>query len=188
MPSMTRIFLTMAALNALALAASFLLGFDQMQRAGSAGAAAAAGVTVSWHFIVGLFTAVYTLLVHCLIFTYFLGTGRWTKEVCRAYGIADQDGPKQTREFKRTAFPPALFGMLVVIAVAGTGGAAQTDPNSLLGMAHPVLAVLALVINAWAFVVEYRTVAANVLVMNGVMDRVAQLRSAGEPAQTAADP
>jgi hypothetical protein len=175
---MTRIYLVMATLDAAALLASFLLGFDQMGRAASPSDQSA--VYVSWHFIVGLFTAVFTLLVHCLIFTYFLGTGRWTKEVCRAYSIPDHEGPKQTREFKRTAFPPSLFGMLAVIATAGTGGPAQTDPNSLLGMAHPVLAVLTLVINAWAFVVVYRTVALNAAVIDQVMAKVEQMRSAAD--------
>ena len=33
------------------------------------------------HFTLGLLSALGALLVHCLIFTYFLGTGRWVKEV-----------------------------------------------------------------------------------------------------------
>src|SRR5690349_20656859 len=61
------------------------------------------------HFYLGLGTVLVLLLVHCLIFTYFLGTGRWVKEVTLAYRIPDEPLHKATRELKRQTFPPALF-------------------------------------------------------------------------------
>src|SRR5439155_13876953 len=56
------------------------------------------------HFYLGLGTALGILLVHCLIFTYFLGTGRWVKEVGLAYSLPDGGLPKTTRELKRSTF------------------------------------------------------------------------------------
>src|SRR5262245_36303513 len=41
------------------------------------------------HFVLGLCAALGVLLVHCIIFTYFLGTGRWVKEVTLAYRLPD---------------------------------------------------------------------------------------------------
>src|SRR6266496_3312176 len=77
------------------------------------------------HFVLGLCTALGILLVHCIIFTYFLGTGRWVKEVTLAYRIPDTPLHKTTRELKRATFPPALFSMLIAIAAAAAGAGAQ---------------------------------------------------------------
>src|SRR5258708_27603731 len=90
-----------------------------------------------------------TWFVHCLIFTYFLGTGRWVKEVKLAYNLPDQPLAKLTRELKRRGFPPALFAMLAAIA---TGAARAAAPGKLTpsgghcppGTPAPLLQFLAL--------------------------------------------
>lgn len=174
---MKRIFLVMASLNALALAAAFGLGLPHLldRINGVLPAPYQPSGTVSVHFLVGLFTAVFTLLVHCLIFTYFLGTGRWVKEVARAYRLPDEQLPRRTREFKRLVFPPALFSMLAVIGASATGAAAQLAvwPWWL----HFFAAVFTLVLNGWAFLVEYRMVAANADTLDQVMAEVERLRA-----------
>src|SRR5262249_57584292 len=73
------------------------------------------------HFVLGLFGAVAVLLIHCLAITYFLGTGRWVKEVCLAYGLPDERWPRQTRNIKRGNTPFAILAMLVTIATAAAG-------------------------------------------------------------------
>src|SRR5260370_37759970 len=93
-------------------------------------------------FNLGLFTAVGTLLAHCLIFTYFLGTGRWVKEVKIAYNLSDEPWPKLTRELKRRTFPPALAAMLITIAAAATGAGVQMQGWSWI--AHAATVSLAL--------------------------------------------
>src|SRR5579859_5197150 len=136
---MTRIFTTLAAMDAVALIASFLMGiFCKLNDA-----------AFLVHFNLGLFTAIGTLLVHCLIFTYFLGTGRWVKEVGIAYDLPDEPLPKQTRELKRRTFPPALFAMLITIATAAAGAGAQL--KAWPWPVHATLATIALAINLWAF-------------------------------------
>src|SRR6516225_1336866 len=97
------------------------------------------------HFSLGLFTAIGILFVHCLIFIYFLGTGRWVKEVTLAYRMPDAPNHKTTRELKRRAFPPALFALLV---------------------------------NLWAFRVEYDCVRQNAGVIRAVMLDVDRIRAA----------
>jgi hypothetical protein len=174
---MSRIFVTLAIINTLALLVSVVLGLGFMVERDSGVVAPTGQQTLSWgwfatHMVVGLFTAVFGLFVHCLIFTYFLGTGRWVKEVARAYQLPDQLLPKQTREFKRQVFPPALFAMLSVIAAVATGAGAQTGPESFWGLAHPVMAMVALALNGWAYVIEYRTVTANARVIDAVMAEV----------------
>jgi hypothetical protein len=129
------------------------------------------------HFTLGLFTAIGTLLVHCLIFTYFLGTGRWVKEVGLAYHLLDDDLPRRTRELKRTTFPPALFAMLITIATAAAGQGAflLSWPWQL----HAGLGLATLAINLWAFRIELRHLSENAQVISAVMDEV-ERRQAGE--------
>lgn len=169
---MTRIFLTLATVNALGLTASFVLGLTSMWRNGVENAL---DPTYQLHFLVGLFTAIGTLLVHCIIFTYFLGTGRWVKEVGLAYALPDVPYPKLTRELKRSTFPPALFAMLITIATAaaGTGNQLKVWP----WWVHGTLAVLTLLINGWAFIVEYRNVTTNAGVIEAVLHEVDRIRA-----------
>src|SRR5437870_4060760 len=108
---MIRIFSVLATANAIGLLASFGFGLLSMWRQSLNNPNDSIFMV---HFLCGLFTAVATLLVHCLIFTYFLGTGRWVREVHLAYDLPDEPLYKTTRELKRKTFPPALFAMLSV--------------------------------------------------------------------------
>src|SRR5687768_461453 len=99
------IFLTFAIL--LTIGVGFLSFFTNSLRAG--------GDAFFIHFVVGLSTSIIILFVHCLVFIYFLGTGRWVKEVTIAYRMPDEPWHKMTRELKRQTFPPALFSMLIGI-------------------------------------------------------------------------
>src|SRR5207245_6635398 len=94
--SMARIFTTLAAIDAVALLATYVVGW--VSRAREAAQHWDTDPTYQIHFLLALFTAFLTLLVHCLMFTYFLGTGRWVKEVAQAYQIPDDPLAKRTRE------------------------------------------------------------------------------------------
>src|SRR5437764_12234590 len=150
---MTRIFLTLAAADALALAVAFALGCWSKLTDGLHAPASSAYLL---HFLFGLFTAVGTILTHCLIFTYFLGTGRWVKEVTLAYDLPDEPWHKRTRELKRATFPPALAAMLITIATAAGGAGAQLQAWP--WQVHLALGTVTLLVNLWAFRLEYRNV------------------------------
>jgi len=138
-----------------------------------------------YHFVLGLCAALGVLLVHCIIFTYFLGTGRWVKEVTLAYRLPDEPWHKQTRELKRGTFPPALFAMLIAIATAAAGAGAQLQAWP--WWVHAVLAFATVLINVWAFGVEYRNVTANADVILDVLAEVDRRREAqGLPSNAAA--
>src|SRR5213080_2766773 len=68
------------------------------------------------HFLTGLIAALCTLFLHCLIMTYFIGTGRWVKEVCIAYNFPDENWPRKTRDIKRRNTPYVILTMLITIA------------------------------------------------------------------------
>jgi hypothetical protein len=170
---MTRIFTTLAAVNALALAAAFLTGILSQWRDA---AQQPSDATYLVHFSLGLFAAIDTLLVHCVIFTYFLGTGRWVKEVGLAYGLPDVPWPRLTRDLKRRTFPPALTAMLVTIAAAAAGAGNQLKEWP--WPVHAGLAAAALAVNLWAFRIEYRDVRINAGVIDQVMQETERIRAA----------
>jgi len=162
---MTRIFTTLATIDGLLLLAGF-----------GTGILSKLGVSeYMLHFWLGLSAALVTLLVHCLIFTYFLGTGRWVKEVALAYRLPDEPLPRLTRELKRQTFPPALFAMLIALATAAAGTAAQLQEWP--WQVHAALATLTLLINFWAFAVEYRNVNTNAGVIERVLSEVDRIRA-----------
>jgi NhaP-type Na+/H+ or K+/H+ antiporter len=169
---MTRIFLTLAAADFLALTLTFALGCWSKL---TDGLHAATGSAYLLHFLCGLFTAVGTLLVHCLIFTYLLGTGRWVKEVTLAYDLPDEPWHKRTRDLKRQTFPPALAAMLVTIATAAAGAGAQLQAWP--WQVHFSLGVATLLTNAWAIRLEYRNVRINARTLDEVLAEVDRVRT-----------
>ena len=170
---MTRILVNLTALNFTVLAATFVVGWVSFFRGSRAGDAD--DPTYMLHMFLGLTATTTTLFLHSLVFIYFLGTGRWVKEVAIAYAIPDQPLPKLTRDLKRRAFPAALFAMLVPIAASAAGGGAAT-----MGWPwpwHASLAVVTLAVNVWAFAVEYRCVRTNAGVIDDVMREVERIRA-----------
>jgi hypothetical protein len=169
---MARILTRLAAFNFFVLLLAFAIGWLSRWR-GSVGRADDSTYMV--HFLLGLFAVLLTLGVHCLIFIYFLGTGRWVKEVALAYKLPDAPLPRLTRDLKRRTFPLALLAMLVPIATAAAGAAAQRQewPWGI----HASLAAASLLVNLWAFVIEYRNVSINAGVIDQVMGEVDRIRA-----------
>jgi hypothetical protein len=182
---MKRIFLNLAILDFLALAVCFVLGvvfssrewrLDAVSPSVQAPPPVIGGNDSSYvfHFGLGLVSTIANLGVHCLIFIYFLGTGRWVKEVALAYKLPDMPYPRLTRELKRRTFPPALLAMLVPIAAAVSGEGARREWP---GWIHIGLAVATLVVNLWAFRIEYRNVCINGGVIDNVLREVDRIRA-----------
>lgn len=171
--AMSRILARLAAFNFLVLLLAYAVGWLSRWRSS---VVSADDSTYMVHFLLGLFAVLLTLGVHCLIFIYFLGTGRWVKEVAIAYRLPDAPLPKLTRDLKRRTFPVALTAMLVPIAAAAAGAAAQRQEWSWL--IHAAFALATLLVNLWAFVVEYRNVSINAGIIDEVMREVDRIRLA----------
>ena len=76
------------------------------------------------HRLTGVLTALVVVLVNSLTVTYFIGTGRWCREVVEVYGL-DQAFVTRSAKLKRSAFPFAMAGMLAIVAIVALGGAAD---------------------------------------------------------------
>jgi hypothetical protein len=166
---MQKIFLGGAVTVGTLLLAVFVLGL-----AASAEDRAVAHFWHDVHFLLGLFTTMATLLVHSIVFTYFLGTGKWIREVVRVYGLPEWV-EAQTIRNKQRAFPFELLAMLLVGATAWLGAAADTrrDFNPLW---HLGLAGVALTFNLGAFVVEYAAILAQERLLLEVKAQADRLR------------
>src|SRR6185437_4855403 len=81
---MHRIFLGLAVTDGSLLVASFVLGLLATGETPAPGA-----VWRGTHVLVALLATMTTLLVHSIVYTYFLGTGKWVKEVARVYQLPD---------------------------------------------------------------------------------------------------
>ncbi|GBD35608.1 hypothetical protein HRbin36_00721 [bacterium HR36] len=165
---MTRIFCVLASATALALLSTFGLGLMQLGQPPPV----RLSVSLSSHIISGLVTGIAVLLVHCLVFTYFLGTGRWIREVAEAYALAEEESLRPARQLKRQAYPSLMLAMLVTIAAIGSGAATHTDPASFIGLTHPIFAVLTLLANGWAFYRQWHAIRQNQVLLERIFAAV----------------
>jgi hypothetical protein len=169
---MTSILTRLSALNLLGLAAAFGVGLvSRFTHAVDD----PSNPTYTLHFYLGLFTVLATLALHSLIFIYFLGTGRWVKEVAIAYRLPDAPLPKLTRDLKRRTFPVALLAMLVPIATAAAGAGAYRKEWP--WQVHLALGSATLLVNVWAFLVEHRNVHINAGILDEVLREVDRIRA-----------
>ena len=84
----------------------------------------------SIHILMGIGTTLLVVLVCSIAVTYFIGTGRWCREVVEAYRLAPEI-LRENQRLKRQSFPWALCGMMAVLGISALGAAA--DPGT--GMA-----------------------------------------------------
>src|SRR5262245_56576921 len=86
---MSRILLGMAGLNAIILLVTFAVGFACEGRAQVRPdePLTDAQQIFTFHLLGGLAATLLSLMLHSIVFTYFIGTGRWVQEVVKAYGL-----------------------------------------------------------------------------------------------------
>jgi hypothetical protein len=171
---MTRIFLVFATLTGLALATGVVSGLMSWWQGGLVSAAATDLFLA--HILLGLLASFAVLGTHCLVLTYFLGTGRLIKEACLAYGFPDDVWPRQTRDIKRGNTPWAILAILVTIGTAAAGmGRYMADWPPWL---HATLAALTLLVNCGVWLREYHNLKANLRILDEMFAEVDRVRAA----------
>jgi len=168
---MIRYFLVMAVTGASLLTADFVLGFFATGDAHGPGAIAR-GV----HVLFSLATVVTLLGIHSIVYTYFVATGKWAKEVVQVYQLPDWI-TAQAKKNKRRAFR-FIMGSMTVIAVAAWLGAAADTRGPAYSIWHLGSAALALGFNLGSFAVEYAVIVAHVRLLTELKDRADRLREA----------
>jgi hypothetical protein len=160
---MQRIFLGLAVTVGMLLASTFVLGLvagleDRVH----------AHFWHDLHFLIGLVTTMATLLVHAIVCTYLLGTGKWVKEVVRVYRLPGWLEGIAVRN-KRRAFPFELGGMLLIGATACLGAAVDTR-RDISSLWHLAAAAVAIGFQLGAFLAEYVAIVAQARLLLEVKD------------------
>ena len=110
------------------------------------------------HLLFAVVSVLATLAVHSIVYTYFLATGKWAKEVVRVYQLPDWINV-QAKKNKRKAFRFEFWSMALIAGTAWLGAASDTLGVNPLW--HLGLAALALAFNFGAFAVEYAVITAQ---------------------------
>ena len=184
---MNRHFLVMAVTGGSLLVADFVIGLFATGDLHGPGAVAR-GV----HLLFSLATVVVLLGIHSIVYTYFIATGKWAKEVVAAYQLPDWINA-QAKKNKRRAFRFIMWSMTAIAVAAWLGAAADTRGSS-YALWHLGFAALAVAFNLGSFVVEYAVIVAHVRLLTELKERADRLReerygpeptAASEPAKAA---
>src|SRR5579872_5096419 len=124
---MTRIFFSLAVCGNAALAAAFWsgLGLGDLRVPDPV-----VQSRFSLHFLSSIAALIFAMLVHALVITYFMGTGRWLQETSDAYRLGSA-WQARSRDLKWRLYPP-LFASIGLLILTGAFGTAA-DPASAVG-------------------------------------------------------
>ena len=177
---MVRIFLPLSLVSTLSLVVAMTLGLmieDPKVRT----AAAQAGV--QYHFLAALAALVFATLVHAIVLTYFMGTGRWIEETSNAYRLDPKLYFKSTKIKYRTI--PLMVLCFVLLVVTGAFGAAA-DPASPMqskgfgglsaGTLHLIVALATIAANLFVNWLEFHALEQNGEVVDQVLAEVRRIR------------
>jgi hypothetical protein len=167
---MIRYFLVLAVTGGSFLIADVVLG---VLAAGEAPGPHAVGRAL--HLLFSLATVVILLGIHSIVYTYFVATAKWAKEVVRVYQLPEELNDRAKRN-KRRAFR-FIMGSMTTIAVAAWLGAAADTRGSAYSVWHLSAVVLALAVNFDSFVVEYGVIVAHVRLLMELKNRADRMRA-----------
>jgi len=121
------------------------------------------------HRLFGALAGIVCCGVHCVVFTYFIATGRW---IAHAIWVKQLDPTlaAPTRPLRKGAFAAALSAITLAIATAIVGAA--VDNQYLSPPWHQVLAIVLLAANVAAAFVEYHAIRGNGIVIDGILARI----------------
>jgi hypothetical protein len=129
-----------------------------------------------YHQLAGVLATMTCVGVHCVVFTYFIATAKWVQHAVTVKHL-DPSVAAPTRSFKAQAFPAALSAMAVVFVTAVTG-AATFSGYFRTATIHHALAIASLAVNVLVAAIEYRAIARNGALIDGIL---AQVTSADAP-------
>lgn len=172
---MSRIFLTLSTFSNGALLAALILGWRIVDPASLAPGARNA---VTWHLLTALAAALLVLLVHAVVLTYFMGTGRWLEETCEAYQLGSEPRAANIRLKYRVI--PGMVACILLVVLTGALGAmadpAANQPRPSAASIHLGFAVATVLANLFVSWSEYRAILQNGALVDAVVNRVTEIR------------
>lgn len=146
-------------------------------------ATAAAQAPVQYHFLAALTGLCFATLVHAIVLTYFMGTGRWIEETSNTYKLSTAFFADNQKIKYRTI--PAMVGAFLLLLFTGALGAAA-DPASPMQSAgwmglsaatiHLIAAISTLLANIGVNYLEFLALEKNGTIVDGVLAEVRRIR------------
>ncbi|MDQ3441509.1 MAG: hypothetical protein M3478_14290 [Planctomycetota bacterium] len=169
---MLSLFLALTGFNLLCLLLTAALGY-----------ALGGSEVTQWHALAGVVATITCCAVHCVVFTYFVATAKWVRHAVAVKQL-DPSLVAPTRSFKLQAFPAALLAMVAVFAAALFGAARVSYGVS--PTYHHVVAWIAVVTNVLVAVTEYRAIARNGRLIDGILAQINRAPATASGAGSAA--
>jgi hypothetical protein len=167
---MIRYFLVLAVTGMSLLSADFLIGLLAASEARGPGA-----VWHGVHFLFSLLTVLAILGIHSIVYTYFMATNKWGKEVVRVYQLADWFN-SHAKQNKKKAMR-VVMGSITAIAVTAWLGAAADTRGGAYPVWHLTVAAATFAYNFYSFAIEYRLIVSHSRLLKEMKDQADQLRA-----------
>ena len=176
---MVRIFVTLGAVSTVLLVVAFALGLSIGD--GNSGDVTVQSGNTHYHVLTALFGLIVAFLVHAIVLTYFVGTGRWVEETSNAYKLPE-GWKQQGRTLKYRTLPSMVVALLLLILAGVFGAAADVGFTGWLGLSaatiHLLVVVVALIVNLLVNIQEFHAIHHNGQLIDGVMQEVRRIRQA----------
>ena len=177
---MVRIFLPLAFLSVFLLVLTMALGLaidDPKVRS------QAVQSGVQYHFLSALAALVFATLVHAIVLTYFMGTGRWIEETVTAYRLDPAWHSRSTRiKYRTIPWMVVCFALLVITGALG----ASADPASPMqgkgwggfsaATIHLIVALATVTANLFVTWLEFMALEQNGEIVDQVLAEVRRIR------------
>lgn len=140
---------------------------------------------VGLHMLWGLFTAIMVILLQCLVFGFFIGSGKTVKRVVEENALS-REWVQKTKDYKNRCYPMLMLAIVVSLSAAVVGGGVST--GSVPVWIHQVLAWAALAVNVYSLWISYQVVVENVEDIHRINDEVRLSKGKENPLPTAPAP
>ena len=177
---MNRILLSLATLSTVLLCAAFVLGLNIDDPKAATATAVSQFTSHFWTAMGGL---IFTALVHAIVLTYFMGTGRWLEETDNAYKLGGK-WRQESQSLKYRTLPLMSLCLLLLIVTGASGAAA--DPASPYGArgwwgipastVHFLTASVTICVNLLVNCYEYTAIHRNGEIVKEVLAEVRRIR------------
>lgn len=138
---------------------------------------------VQYHFLAALAGLVLATMVHAIVLTYFMGTGRWIEETSQAYRIDPQFHARSTGIKYRTI--PLMVLCFAMLVMTGAFGAASDPASPMqakgwggmpLATIHLVAAMATIGVNLFVNWLEFRALEKNGEIIDQILAEVRRIR------------
>ncbi|HUO56665.1 MAG TPA: hypothetical protein VMV05_00665 [bacterium] len=124
---------------------------------------------VGFHMLWGLFTAILIVLLQCLVFGFFIGSGKTIKQKVQEFGLGS-DWIQKTKDYKNRTYPALMMAILFTVTAAILGGGVSV--GNVPVWVHQVLVWLALILNIRSLWISYQVVSENVRAIHSINEQI----------------